>query len=36
MVKLSCRKTINHAPEKGVVTYMIPLRKFLNLINLNS
>ena len=24
MVKLSCRETINHAPEKGVVTHMIP------------
>ena len=24
MVKLSCPKTINHAPEKGVVTIMIP------------
>ena len=24
MVKLSCQETINHAPEKGVVTLMIP------------
>ena len=24
MEKLSCRETINHAPEKGVVTHMIP------------
>ena len=24
MVKLSCPETINHAPEKGVVTHMIP------------
>ena len=24
MVKLSCLETINHAPKKGVVTYMIP------------
>jgi Transposase domain (DUF772). len=24
MVKLSCPETINHAPKKGVVTYMIP------------
>ena len=24
MAKLSCLETINHAPKKGVVTYMIP------------
>ena len=48
MVKLSCPETINHAPKKGVVTYMIPyhqltladvlqkLRNYLNPINLNS